>query len=551
MHTKSNKKLFSNKSKRINTSSLVFLLLLLFILPLSVILAQQKQNMFSFAINSLESIPPIFFCLEFGRATNQQCASLYFKTETSYTLYGFPMADDKTVYLGDRIIGSTIYTNTSDLPFSIKTLDILAETNKGNYHVLLKPTQGQIVLEPGYSLGISDASYRFDAPDPQGQWITYSSVTNTHGQTLNELATKHFSLNSSCSALRAQELTANDKTSLRSFCSSNPKDGLCTSRQYCEIMTGSDTCTQALASPQVPGQQCDEGIIIPIQEQNLLENFCKAYPTSDECKTFCDRTLNSPICPARYASTTNASMSTLASAAPNESYQAVDAAAVAPAPNVGPPYNTVCRPGQLFNYLHQCCATGWVLCPNAQGNNICATSCAAKPATPGKTTAPAPGKPATPAPATGTGSCKNYQGVTCKYCPLTAAKLCPAAPGAAAPAVPPPPPITRATCPVKNSIGQCCRTGWIVVNGLCAAPGTGAAPAPAAPAGPVCGAGGGTTFGSCNNGYSCVGTANGTGYHCTAPTAMCKGPGVACSIPADCCSNVCNAIPLITSNTCK
>lgn len=263
----------------------------------------QTYNLQQFAALTYNT-PPLFGCLQVGEGSSDQCGSkLGVSTESSLTLHGRPLVD-QTVYYGDRIYGSVTYKNVGDLPIELGSIS-MAATSKENKEaresivLSLNPPTEKTSLKSGESITAASSSYLFQSPDPSGPYTVNPLIKTPQGQLLpTDNLKRTIGVSSACTALRAKELSPQDKQTIVSYCDKNPKSKLCSSKQYCEIFKGGN-CPQANVSQELEGQQCDVNVVLYEKEQELLEDLCKTHPNTDVCKDFCDRSLGSKICPAR------------------------------------------------------------------------------------------------------------------------------------------------------------------------------------------------------------------------------------------------------------
>ncbi len=270
-------------------------------LALTIFALSQVQRLQQYAATKTESNPPFYGCIHMGEANTINCGSRLgsFSWTKDLTLHDRPL-DNQTVYYGDRVKGSIKFANVGDLPIQIANIGIIANAADGKHVVQFLPKSGQLNLEPQKDTTIKDASYIFDGPDPAGQWSVSPNITDSDGQSLvSDDKKKTLTVNATCTALRAQELTEKDKTNLKEYCSTNATSKLCTSREYCEIFKGNN-CTQPNVSQETPGWQCDTRVYLAKTEQDMLEELCKVYPDSDACEQFCAKTVGSSICPPKY-----------------------------------------------------------------------------------------------------------------------------------------------------------------------------------------------------------------------------------------------------------
>jgi hypothetical protein len=279
---------------------LIYLFFLIPAIMLTLAGLTQPQRTIQFA-QEMFTDPPLFGCLQVGEGNASTCASKLGRAiSQALTLHGKPV-EKKTVYYGDTVTGSLEFINVGDLPINISYIGLVGQSQQEkNYFVDFLPATQQTAIAPGQSVKMNDAKYKFNSPDPNGEWFVTSDVEDSAGnKAQSEDKKTTFTVNATCTALRAKELTDKDKSNLEALCSKNPKSKLCSSRQYCEIFKG-ENCTASNVSEETPKWQCDEYVYLPKPEQDLLEELCKVYPDTDACKNFCDRSIGSSLCPDKY-----------------------------------------------------------------------------------------------------------------------------------------------------------------------------------------------------------------------------------------------------------
>lgn len=494
--------------------------LILIAIPLTVLATQFPQTIRSSAQTILAS-PPIFFCLATGESNKDLCASSSLKAETALQLNGHEFNRNKIVYYNDTLTGSATYTNTGDVPVTIKKVTLVAETKRSGNRLEFNPNRQNVTVQPGKTVTVSETSRMFASPNTGGTWNIFSSVSMANGQNYDNSDKTIINVSTACTGLRAVPLTDTDLGNLKSLCSKTPTSKLCTSRQYCEL-TGGDDCKQPAPKQEHLDKQlqCDEHIILPKEEQDMLEELCKEYPGTDTCKDFCARAIDSAICPDGFTIDENAEED------PASAKSSVKAVAGAKTMAL---MNTNCRPGQQTNKnTGECC--------KYQGPNLPSGQC---PRAPGAA-APAPGGGGATAPAAGCKSgTKNSIGQCCKYSgPLRSTGQCPTAPGGGAPApriiqVKDGPARTCAAGSVRNASGVCVGTAKIGVK-----PPTQKIAAPPLPANCARGAQGNCH--SCRTGYWLV------GGRCDPQLRS----GATCVRPAQCLSGSCS-LKITLNRTCN
>jgi hypothetical protein len=513
------------------------LILLALAIPLTVILTQFPQTLRSSAQSILES-PPLFYCLAVGESNKDLCASSTLEANTTLQLNGFEFSRDKIVYYNDTLTGEATYTNTGDVPVTIKKIALVAESKNTDKRVEFNPNRQNVIVQPGKTVTVSASSRMFTSPDPSGTWEVFSSVTMNDGKRFDNPKKTIINVSSSCTALRALPLNDEEIGNLKVLCTRTPESKLCTSRQYCELI-GGERCKQNAPAQEHQDKQlqCDGNVIIPKEEQEFLEEYCEEYSDSSTCTDYCARTIDSAICEDGFTIDENA----------DSLVSTTNRSRVAGVSTIAAIGNTNCRPGQQTNKnTGECC--------KYQGPNLPNGQC---PRAPGAA-APAP---AAPAPGGGGGACKNAVGRCNSGCmntsgqccknngPLRSTGQCPTSGGGSAPAAPAHGGGGNsgggggtATCAsgTRNSVGQCCRySGALTAGGRCprAAGGGGSAPAPRVertPGGEVrrtCAAGKVVRNGRC---VSVDGSTPNT------PGSSCKGAGAACNSGQCCGSLVCN-----------
>lgn len=505
------KKLVSSKK-----DSRWLFLILLFALPFTILLAQSSQELRSSA-QTILSTPPMFFCIATGESNKELCASSSLDSKTTFQLNGYPLERTKIVYYNDTLTGEASYTNTGDKAVTIKKIALVAEAENGKSRLEFNPNKQNIVVQPGKTVSIPTAARMFESPNPSGTWEVFSSVTMESGQRFDNPRKTIINVSAACTGLRAIPLVESDLTILQAYCAQNSQSKLCTSRQYCEL-TGGEKCEQkAPNQPHLDKHlQCDENIIIPEEEQGFLEEFCEANPNAATCKEFCERTIDSSLCPDGFTIDENVEVQAAASRS-----QAV--AGISTVAAIG---NTNCRPGQQTNKnTGECC--------KYQGPNLPSGQCPRAPGAPS-----APGSPTAPSVSkcgAAGGTCKSRN--TCSgrvlvgLCPGGIDNICCTAPGQ-------PEAMQKCASGTRNHIGQCCRyNGALSPTGKCPrTPGGTVEPARRieTSSGPVrrsCATGRVFRNGRCQR-------VDGSTPNTPLPT--CKGAGAACSSGQCCGTLVCN-----------
>ncbi len=449
----------THKKKKKSRLIYFFVLALVAAIPITTLFSQQQQRIISLAQEAASQLPPIFYCLTLGSSDQNNCASSYFSSDLTLSMHGFPMNEKKGVYYGDTLSGSATYTNTSDQPLSIKTIGLAAFSKNGNKRINFTSQNVNTVVQPGKSITIPQSSHKFNGPeDPNGVWEVFSTITKADGTTNDDSKKFMINVNATCTALRARPLTDADKNNIKALCDKNPNNKICKSRQYCEIIEGKDNCTQPAPNREIQGNRCDEWVILFEGEQELLEELCKAYPGTDTCQTFCDRTIGSELCVEQ----TEAPIATLLQSpeqiAQNKLTQNSSVAGI----------KTNILAGTVKNKN-----TGEVCKDQSStlANGCCRPACSSggkKTTTPGKTTPG--GQPAPGGEATAGSKCRsklaNNIGQCCKDGSGLVNGCC--KPGCGKGNI-----FTRADCPAKNAAGVCCAAGATNVNGTCSGGGVG------------------------------------------------------------------------------
>lgn len=282
-----------------NNKRLFFLSTLVFALVFTLVVISQPQRFIQFAMETLNA-PPMFGCLRVGPGDKNNCASRMGQilSPNPLMLHDRPLKN-QTVYYGDRVSGSASFSNVGDLPIQVNSFSLVALSKQKQYFVAFAPRVENKTVNPQESISLTNASYRFQAKDPIGQWdATYFIVDNNNQAIPVGDQSTSFTVNSTCTALRIKELTEKDKINIKDLCNKNPNSKLCNSRQYCEIFQGQGpNCSKPNASTEKPMQQCDQWIVPAKAEQDILEELCKIHPDTDACINFCKRSLQSPICP--------------------------------------------------------------------------------------------------------------------------------------------------------------------------------------------------------------------------------------------------------------
>lgn len=487
-------------------------LILLLALPFTVLLTQSSQDIRSSA-QALLSTPPMFFCIATGESNKELCASSSLEAETSLSINGYELNRDKIVYYNDTISGQAVYTNTGDVPVTIKKIALAAKSEKTKKRVEFNPSRQNVTVQPGKTVTVSGTSRMFTSPDTSGVWEVFSTVTLESGQQFDNRKKEIINVSSACTGLRAIPLSDSDLASLKAYCSQNTQSKLCSSRQYCEL-TGGENCKQNAPSQEHLDKhlQCDENVILPQEEQEFLEEFCAENPDAETCSEYCARTIDSKICPDGYVIDENAEVTT-ATTNPSK--------AVAGATTLAAIGNTNCRPGQQTNKnTGECC--------KYQGPNLPSGQC---PRAPSSATAPSGDRCA----AVG-GTCKSRStcsgGVQVGLCPGGINNICCTAPRSAPVATP------QCASGTRNHIGQCCRfSGALTATGKCPRV-QGGSVGPArrietanGPIRRMCATGKVYTNGRCQ---SVDGSTPNT------PLPTCKGAGAACGSGQCCGTLVCN-----------
>jgi hypothetical protein len=463
------------KNYKQNKKNLLFFFIMLPILALTVYAMLQPQIIQQFAAGV--SAPPLFGCLHTGAADPTLCGTKMGQEGKNLLKVNTKPYIGQNIYYNDMVSGSFTYKNVGDQPIKIKNFGIAAGSFKKYYVAIFEPLEGPTTLNPGQVLSSKESSYRFKTPDPSEGWVVGPGITNTDGQPLpiKDSAT-NIRVNSACTALRVKPLTAKDKSHIKALCAKDPKNILCTSRQYCELFKGGQ-CSGPVLGTERENQQCDAGIVLDQKEQDVLEQLCKTYPDSDACKDFCKRAIGSKLCPAELLWFDPSGKQVfpqpgkyMADAGTNNNPQAV--AGIATAPN---DVNAllVCPPGQVES-------GGGVT------SNMCVPAPAAPPpATPARPIVSIPGTTIKPKPnpnpqkpvtllkpscashtATLAGACcdKTASGtlpVINNCCQTRCFKYTSA-------------PLSRTNCPNKNATSGCCAVGFTQMGGICVKQGSSA-----------------------------------------------------------------------------
>lgn len=281
-----------------STKQLLALYLLVPALILTMAVIGEPQTLLQYAQTFTE--PPLYGCLQVGQGDKATCASkLGITTEYTLTLHDRPLEKEMTVYYGDRLKGSVKFTNVGDLPIELKNVGLNVETAGKKVTRDFQPIHGKTKLAPRESVTVNNATYKFTMPDPNNQWTAGSKIVVASGEEIPTLDVKQkLTVNAACTALRIQELTDKDRKNIKAFCGKNPQNKLCTSKQYCEIFNGKN-CSKPNVSNDTPGWQCDEWIVPDKPEQDILEELCRVHPDTDACVRFCERAIESSICPKK------------------------------------------------------------------------------------------------------------------------------------------------------------------------------------------------------------------------------------------------------------
>ena len=432
---------------------------------------------------ALLKTPPLFFCLAVGESDKTLCASSAIEADIDLQLNNFPYNRTKVVYYNDTISGTAKYTNTADIPVTIKKITLSARSKKDKKQQIdFNPNRQNVTIQPGETVTVTAASNFFESPDMNGIWEVFSSVILEDGQRFDDKDTVVINLSAACTALRAIPITSADTTSLKTFCTENPNDELCKSQQYCEL-SGNDNCD--LGSPRQDyldnRLQCDENVMLPETEQALLESFCDAFPNADTCKEFCERTFDSPICPDPFTVDDNIETAYVTNQIQSVAGAKTMQSSVSDA-QVLAEFDCTVR-GVIDGKQNQCCRhhvknLNSNECCRYDGPNLPNGQC---PRAPGTNTPPPAGGPPPP-PANGCPSgTANKLGQCCKYNgPLRSTGQCPTAPGGGpAPSAPKSGGCASGT---RNSIGQCCKySGKLRSTGQCPTRAGGGGPAPKRP----------------------------------------------------------------------
>lgn len=425
--------------------------------------------------------PPLFGCLHTGEADPTLCGTRMGESGVvSYSLYGRPF-DPKlqTVYYNDTLSGAYSYSNTGDQVINIKHMGVAAGSLSTYYIADFDPLQGPSALKPKQNLTIKTSTHMFRSPEPNGPWIVGAGLTDTNGQALpvpkEESTNIHVS--ATCTALRVEQLTATDKSNIKSLCSKNPNDKLCTSKQYCQIFKGG-SCNQPELSPDIDGQQCDDAIVLAKSEQDILEDLCKAYPDTSACERFCMRSIGSSLCPkillwfnkagkqvipekARYMADSGTGNGSQSVAGAEIAMSALGVGGGTPSgqlfmapPPSAPPSSAGAAPAKIAPLI----AAGATVQPSMNPGVNPATG-KALPGSPGYTPAP---------------SCashrQNEQGTCCASgYPLIQDTSSPGAIGCCQPGcfVWSSQPLNNTNCPAKDKSGKCCALDAIQTYGVC------------------------------------------------------------------------------------
>ncbi len=456
------------KNKKRN---LLFFFVMLPILALTIFTLLQPQRVMQFAEGF--NAPPLFGCLHTGEADPSLCGTRLGQEGASLLKVNGQKFVGQNIYYNDTLSGSFTYKNVGDLPINIANYGIAAGSLKQFYIAEFQPLEGAKTLAPGEILTSKESSYTFKSGDPSDGWVVGPGITNTDGQPLPITQSTNVRVSSACTALRVKTLTVKDKSNIQALCSKDPKNILCTSRQYCEIFKGGQ-CSGPVLGEARENQQCDEYIVLDQKEQDILEQLCKPYPDSDACKDFCKRAIGSKICPAemlwfdpngkqvfpqpaKYMASTNE--------------PAVAGAKVIAAANGAPDNDAgvkaeACIPnGQSGDNTAGCCS-GYVDLSVNPPSGLCKAPSPAKPKT-----NPFPPKPAAPGvdPRSSIGykpSCPSHRANESGQC---CASDFPLINGCCQPGcfVYKSAPATRANCQYKSKSGVCCAKDTVEKFGYC------------------------------------------------------------------------------------
>lgn len=434
---------------RKNTKQLFlsFVLVPTFILTLAVLTQPQHIRQFAQSLSSTPP-PPTYGCLQVGEGTNKNCASLQVKAEFSLTLHGRPLAN-KTIWYGDTVTGQMKYTNIGDVPINIQKASLTGGPIDSKYRVDFKPAQQAVTLNPGQTITLPTASHRFGHPDPEGTWKITAKLTDSNGQSVEDIQTVKVAVNTTCTVLRIKDLTSRDTRNLTEHCAKYPYTKLCRSQQYCEVV-GDGKCDKAIPDEHKPSHQCDPWIIVSVAQQELFEEFCNFYPNTDACKDYCYQTLGSPICveevTIRVANNlrhANRSVAGIQTTSPGPEEQVAQDNAPGACVNGGAGFAS-CGTGTAAQR-----STTGSTAPGAKSVALPKISATAKAGatTSSKTSSPAKSNPVS----------KAISAIVAPLVPVYKTILQAFAP-----------PFTRGTCSVHN-LTDCCRIGGTVVGGLCSA----------------------------------------------------------------------------------
>lgn len=248
-------------------------------LPLFVLVIQNPQALKQFA-QTTYTVPPMFGCLTMGESNKNNCASMVATSEHKLTLRG-KILKEGTIYYGDILVATVTYKNAGDKPMKIRSIGMAARTNNGKYRIDFDKKHPPTTIQPGQSITLTATSHKFNNPDPGGKWEAFTTLTDDHGQRVDDgNQITRFRLDTTCTALRRQELTANELTSLTNSCRGKTT-GLC--NQVCVVSGGENCAGPGPVSTSKDGQAgpvCNNATDLGKQEiENALESCNPFLPT--------------------------------------------------------------------------------------------------------------------------------------------------------------------------------------------------------------------------------------------------------------------------------
>lgn len=222
----------SRNKTSIKSLSIIFTIVVLLVaIPLTVYAARQVQLVRQEAQTKGPPPPPMYGCMSLGPSDKKKCASLWIKAGSKLTLHD-RTTHNKIIYYGDTLSVTVTYTNTGDVPWEISSMGVAGNPKGSSYRITFQPPHPPATVQPGKSITL-ETSHTFNAPDIGGEWEIFPTATDKYGQVIDSEEKTKVWVDSTCTALRRQELTEADKTTMRRVCANDKANEVC--KDFCEI----------------------------------------------------------------------------------------------------------------------------------------------------------------------------------------------------------------------------------------------------------------------------------------------------------------------------